>query len=174
MHLKGKTLALFSLTSFPLIDGSQLPGGKGEVGHCRGGEHFSGLVIVLELLLCHSPTRIYNCFSTWVVFAHFRLSEILFSALLRMSWLMSTKATFCCACAATFLGFITLDLGFQVKTWAMPVPMRPPPITTTSFTALVAMPLRMILVWSRSYFAGSPGDDVGQHCWKSSGKSKVP
>ena len=56
----------------------------------------------------------------------------------------------------------------------MPVPMRPPPITTTSFTALVAMPLRMILVRSRSYFAGSPGDDIGQHCWKSSGKSKVP
>ena len=32
---------------------------------------------------------------------NFKLSEILFSALLRISWLMSTRATFCCACAAT-------------------------------------------------------------------------
>ena len=62
----------------------------------------------------------------------------------------------------------------------MPVPMRPPPITTTSLTALVAMPLRFVVVCcyvsERWFFLGwllvsltnynSPADDVGQHCWE--------
>lgn len=62
---------------------------------------------------------------------YLRLSPILCSALVRMSWLRSTRATFCWAAAAT---------------WAMPVPMRPPPITTTSLTALVAIPLEQEVV----------------------------
>ena len=65
----------------------------------------------------------------------------------------------------------------------MPVPMRPPPITTTSLTALVAMPLRFVVVqhmiehWVRVEVIGqpanynSPADDVGEHVGRKCGKT---
>merc|ERR1719219_2491985 len=64
----------------------------------------SGLVANVRLAIAEAVNTSPAFWSSLNFFfaTRFRLSEILFSALLRISWLMSTRATFCCACAATW------------------------------------------------------------------------
>ena len=41
-----------------------VPGGKCEVGHGRGGENFSGFLVVFELFLCDSPASMLSDLSS--------------------------------------------------------------------------------------------------------------
>merc|ERR1719219_2534426 len=63
----------------------------------------SGLVANVRLAIAEAVKTSPAFWSSLNFFfaTRFKLSEILFSALLRISWLMSTRATCCCACAAT-------------------------------------------------------------------------